>query len=324
MFIIINIYKKEYFMNKLKKVGLTALATTLVASSAFAGEMSVSGSASLNYSGLNTASGNPWSMGDSVVFSGGGDLDNGMTVSVSYELDGGNYDDYSLSLGLGDGLGTLGFSGGSTSPGGIDSVKDIIPTAYTPVYENTDATDNGLATISGRNQTSMWGYKNTVGDVAISIGYNPTNSGGASVDGAETSVGITYSPSQIEGLSIVAGSYDDEKVAEATVMGVKYTMGSITAAYQTTEVDYDASGTADQDSKAYGVSFAVNENLSLSAGALNTSIAGKAVDEENTGVSASYTVGSITIAGALNKVDNIGGTSGSNAEVSSLNIAFAF
>ena len=38
-------------MNKLKKVGLTALATTLVASSAYAGELSVSGSASLNYSG---------------------------------------------------------------------------------------------------------------------------------------------------------------------------------------------------------------------------------------------------------------------------------
>ena len=42
-------------MNKLK-VGLTAK-TTLVASS-HAGEMSESGSASLNYSGLNTTSGN--------------------------------------------------------------------------------------------------------------------------------------------------------------------------------------------------------------------------------------------------------------------------
>ena len=311
-------------MNKLKKVGLTALATTLVASSAFAGEMSVSGSASLNYSGLNTASGNPWSMGDSVVFSGGGDLDNGMTVSVSFELDGGNYDDYSLSLGLGDGMGTLGFSGGSTSPGGIDSVKDIIPTAYTPVYENTDSTDNGLATTSGRSQTSMWGYKNTIGDFAVSVGYNPVNSGGHSVDGAETSVGVTYSPSQVEGLSIVAGTYDDQKVAEAQTIGVKYAIGSVTVAYQTTEVDYDASGTADQDSKSYGISFAINENLSISAGAHNVGINGKAVDEENSGLSASYTAGSITIAGALNKVDNIGGTSGSNAEVSSLNIAFAF
>ncbi len=83
-------------MNKLKKVGLTALATTLVTSASFAGEMSVSGGASLNYSGLNTTSdSNPWSMGDSVTFSGGGDLDNGMTVNVKFELDGGNYDDYS-------------------------------------------------------------------------------------------------------------------------------------------------------------------------------------------------------------------------------------
>ena len=136
-------------MNKLRKVGLTALATTLVASSAYAGELSVSGSASLNYSGLSTDSDtNPYSMGDSVNFKGSGDLDNGMTVSVSYELDGGNFDDMSLSLGLGDGMGTLGFSGTSTSPGGVDSVKDIVPTAYTPVYENTDATDNGLATTS--------------------------------------------------------------------------------------------------------------------------------------------------------------------------------
>ena len=69
-------------MNKLKKVGLTALATTLVASSAYAGELSVSGSASLNYSGLSTASdSNPYTMGDSITFNGG-DLDNGMSVSV--------------------------------------------------------------------------------------------------------------------------------------------------------------------------------------------------------------------------------------------------
>ena len=283
-------------MNKLKKVGLTALTTTLVATSAFAGELSVSGGASLNYSGLNTSSGsNPCTMGDSLVFTGGGELDNGMTVSVSYELDfatgtAGNYDDVSLSLGLGDGLGTLGFSGKSTSPGGIDSVKDIIPTAYTPVWENTDAVDNGIATISGRNQTSMWGYKNSIGDLSISIGYNAVNSGGAAYDGYETSIGLTYT-SPIEGLTIVAGTFDDDTVAEAHTYGVKYTMGAITAAYQVTDVDYDASGTADQEATSYGISFAINESLSVSAGAHNVDISGLTNDEENTGVSASYTVG---------------------------------
>lgn len=310
-------------MNKLKKVGLTALATTLVASSAYAGEMSVSGSASLNYSGLNTASGQPWSMGNSIVFSGGGDLDNGMTVGVSFELDHGfnTFDDYSLSLGLGDGLGTLGFSGASTSPGGIDSVKDIIPTAYTPVYENTDSVDNGLATTSGRNQTAMWGYKNTIGDVAISIGYNSINST-ASADGSETSIGITYT-TPIEGLTVVAGRYDDEKVADATTYGAKYTMGPLTAAYQITDVEYDSTMVGDHEAHSAGVSLAINENFSVSAGSHTVQIGGQANEEKNTGVSASYTVGSITIAGALNQVDNITGGS-SNAEVSSLNIAFAF
>ena len=42
-------------MNKLTKVGLTALATSLVSSASFAGEMSVSGSAALSYTGLSTA-----------------------------------------------------------------------------------------------------------------------------------------------------------------------------------------------------------------------------------------------------------------------------
>ena len=47
-------------------------------------------------------------------------------------------------------------------------------------------------------------------------------------------------------------------------------------------------------------------------------------DQESSGFSASYTMGSITIKGALNQVDSAGGTAGSDAEVSSLNIAFAF
>ena len=48
-------------MNKLTKVGLTALATSLVSSASFAGELSVSGSAALSYTGLSSnADTNPW------------------------------------------------------------------------------------------------------------------------------------------------------------------------------------------------------------------------------------------------------------------------
>jgi len=308
-------------MNKLKKVGLTALATTLVASSAYAGELSVSGSASLNYSGLSTDSdANPYSMGDSIKFTGSGDLDNGMDVTVYYELDNGNFDDMSLTLGLGDGNGTLGFSGSSMSPGGVDSVKDIVPTAYTPVYENTDATDSGLATSSGRNQTGMWGYSNTIAGLGVSIGYNPKNS--TAHQDAETSIGLTYDV--MDGLTVVAGRMDDDGMAENDTVGLKYTMGNVTAAYQVTNVNYDATGTADEDAAHYGISLAVNENLSISAGRQVIEFDGTADDETNTGFNASYTMGSITIAGGFNDANSIGGTTGSDAEVSMLNVAFAF
>ena len=307
-------------MNKLRKVGLTALATSLVASSAYAGELSVSGSATLNYSGLNTSSNtNPWTMGNSVTFSGGGDLDNGMTVGVSYELDDDVMDDYKMTLGLGDGMGTVTFSGDSVNAGGVDAVKDIVPTAYTPVYENTNTVDNGLATTSGRSTTGMWGYKNSIGGLDVNLGYNTKNS--AVAGGAETSIGLSYS---MEGVTVVAGRFEDDKQATNDTVGLKYTIGNLTAAFQRTDINYDGSVGNDQEADHYGVSLAVNENLSVSAGRQTVEIDTAIDDETNTGFSASYTMGSITLGGGFNDVASAGGSAGSDAEVTMLNIAFAF
>ena len=100
-------------MNKLTKIGVSALAGSLVAVSAHAGSLSASGSASISFadgdvdevvaSGLGPE-GNQWSMGDSITMTGSGDMDNGMSVSVSFEIDnddvgGGNvYDSHSITL----------------------------------------------------------------------------------------------------------------------------------------------------------------------------------------------------------------------------------
>ena len=74
----------------------------------------------------------------------------------------------------------------------------------------------------------------------------------------------------------------------------------------------------------YGVSFAVNESLSVSAGRQKVEIESAVDDEINTGISASYTMGSITFKGGFNEVESAGGAAGSDAEVTMLNIAFAF
>jgi len=308
-------------MNNLKKVGLTALATTLVTSASVAGELSVSGGAALSYTGLSSRSDtNPWAMGDSVKFNGGGDLDNGMTVSVYYELDGGTFDDYNLKVGMGD-SGTISYSGNSSSGSGVDKLKDIVPNAYTPVYEATDATDSGLVDASGNTQAGQWGYDVSVGSLALSASYHPKPAAAAS---AEVGYAVVYS-GLMDGLELSAAMFDDGDVAENDTIGVKYTMGSVTAAYQITNVDYEATGSTDEDAVHYGVSVAINDELSVSAGRQVIEFDGQSDDETNTGLMASYTMGSISIGGGFNKLENVGGSNtAKEVEASIFNIAFSF
>ena len=52
---------------------------------------------------------------------------------------------------------------------------------------------------------------------------------------------------------------------------------------------------------------------------------GTAEDEKNSGIMASYTMGSISIGGGFNKLENKGGsTSAADVEASIFNISFAF
>ena len=312
-------------MNKVTKVGLTALATSLVATASYAGELSVSGSASLTYTGLDSNTDvNPWAMGDSIKFNGSGDLDNGMTVSVYYELDGGTYDDYNLKLGMGD-MGTLSFSGASSSGSGVDSVKDIVPKAYTPVYEaanevGTTGVDNGLLDTSGNTQTGQWGYDVTAAGFDLSVSYNPKPAAAAE---AETGYSVSYS-GLMDGLTLVYGIFDDGDIAENDTMGVKYSMGNMTAAIQSTNVDYEATGSTDQDATHMGISIAINDDLTVSAGRQEVEFDGVGEDEVNTGLQASYTMGSISFSAALNKVESGSGTANRDAEASIFVASFAF
>ena len=51
---------------------------------------------------------------------------------------------------------------------------------------------------------------------------------------------------------------------------------------------------------------------------------GTVTDENSSGVSWSYTMGSMTFGGLMNKTDNVAGASGTNDKVTELNLAFSF
>jgi len=297
----------------LKKLGLTALAGSLVATSVSAGELAVTGGASLDYSSSSLATGNGWSMGDSVNFNGSGDV-NGMDVSLQIELDGGTYDDYSLKIDAGD-SGAVTFSGASKGVGGLNNYADVVPTAYEEVYDATDGVDYGV--VGGQSSTKAFSYNGTFGGLTISAMYTP-----ASV--SSSSIVLQYAD-LIDGLTIGGGQGEITTTEDEESMWVKYVTGGLTMAYQRSKNDYAATGTSDEDGDHYGISFAVNEDLTVSVGRQEVDFSGSGMsDEESSGVSASYTMGGLTVAGHSNKTDNLGGTSGSNQESKSINFAFAF
>jgi len=102
-------------MKTWKKAGLTALAGSLVATSAFAGAVTVSGTANLTYTGNTGAQdtgsaaaadlgvdGNRWGLNQSLSFAGSGEMDNGWTVSVSQTLANGGSTGIGMTLDMGD------------------------------------------------------------------------------------------------------------------------------------------------------------------------------------------------------------------------------
>ena len=224
---------------------------------------------------------------------------------------------------MGD-MGTLSFSGASSSGSGVDSAKDIVPKAYTPVYELANevsgAVDNGLLDTSGNTQTGQWGYDVSAMGFDFSVSYNSVPGTSAK---SESGYSVSYS-GLMDGLTLVYGIFDDGDVAENDTIGAKYTMGNMTAAIQTTNVDYEATGSTDQDAMHYGVSMAINDDLTVSAGRQEVEFDGGAEDEINSGVQASYTMGSISYTVAMNRVESAGGTADKDAEASIFVASFAF
>ena len=308
-------------MNKLTKYGLTALAGSLVATSVSAGELGVTGAWSLSYDTKDSdeVTGNPYAMGNSINFSGSGETDQGWTAGVAMEIDhAGVYDDMKLTLDMGD-SGKLTFGAASVTGDGIHSVNNIVPHADTPVYSMTDsATAYGVA--DGADAASNLGYNITVGDLKVSAEMQK----GA---GTDKTFGVTFTG--IDNLTLVAGMGEVNPGQvnggqDETVWGIKYAVAGATLAYMKTEVDVGGTGGADEDGTHMGVSFAVNDDLTISYGVQEVDITGKGEDEKNSGFGISYTMGSMSVAAYAGKTENGNGVSTADDEGKGLTLSIAF
>jgi outer membrane protein OmpU len=314
-------------LEKIKKIGLTALGTALVtAGSAQAASMSVSASTSLFFNGEdNSDMGNGWSMTDSVTFSGSGEMDNGFTVSTTIELDGAVVDTRTLSIDTGD-MGKITFSGDGSS-GPIGSWDDITPSANEESWGvATSGTASGAANPAATNDIFVYDY--TIMDgLALKASYTPSD-GTAAIE-SSVDYGLLYTG--IDGLSLYAAMGENNNQpttgitgkADLSMFGVTYAMGAITVGYQINETD-SGNASQDEDFTALGVSYAVSDDLSVSLNQSEIDFESTTEDQEATGVSFSYTSGGMTISGTHSTIDNQNGTATSDFTGYEVNFIFAF
>ena len=306
-------------MKNITKLGLTALAGSLVASAAFAGTMSVSGSAKITHASADEdeTQGNSFSNSKGLSFSGSGELDNGYTVSTTYSMTNSAFSSSQVTIDMGD-MGTVGLWNNANGAG-INKYSDMMPTAGEQVWDDSDLDDNGVPLHDNDN---MLGYNGTFGNIGVSLAYVNGGAGGANGGASDSSWVITYSGG-IDGLEVGAGQGENGTTTDLQTIYAKYTMGSVTVGYQMSEID-TLSSTADEETNAYSASIAVNENLSVSAGRHSVDMGAGKVDEVSTGVSASYTMGGTTIGFVANSTEDVAGTSGSDDSFREIAVSFAF
>ena len=322
----------------IKKIGMTALAASLVSTSVFAGELTATGSASMTvegHSGTILQSDTAFSMADSVTLSGSSELDNGMTIKMSFELDGASessdgqsaYDDNSMTISS-DAMGTLKFSahGGSSASSALDG------TAAGDVWDNFDSglTVTGAATKAAAAGDNSFYYTlpSMVDGLTVNASLNTTGTTG------NNALGYNATYSGVDGLSVSYGFADIETGAtttagDQTVMKASYAYGPVTASYSNSEYDTGAGNTRAlaQEVTSYAVSYTVSDAISVTYGT-ETIESGLSTetDAEYEKISASYTAGGMTLSVTSADAENIDHTTDSDADYDywSLGLSFAF
>jgi outer membrane protein OmpU len=316
---VITTITKGVIMTNLKKIGLTALAGSLAATAyAQAGALSVSGTARMEYQSTSTAttSTDTFAQNGSISFTGSGELDNGMTVSYLQVQADGTMTSQGVTLDMGD-MGVLTMT--NYNAAGIGTIQDMVPNGGEQPWDDLGTHGTPQQGVASPHAGHRIGYKTTAGGAIISASMNYEQ------NSPTTSIAVQL-PGLIDGLNVGAGIATDQSSAttedDIETMYATYTMGALSFGIQTTEVDYKAAS-SDITRDSMGVSFAVNENLSIGYGVSDTEFEAQSLDEENTGIGVSYTSGGMKLGIINNTKDNAGGSTGAD-EMTEFQLTFAF
>ena len=325
-----------------------------------AGELTVTGSmeATYNSQGGNTT-GNPLGTDRELKFSGSTELDNGVTVTVMQ--------DTSDNLGYGDNLITFGNVMGmvdiyvGADGGPVDAIDDITPSAYEEAWGSGAGTINDIGTgVAGQMGI---GFKATLpilgavnfkyvpkadstenADNANSAAAGNSNGSGESIT-IKTNLGdLPTVGSALSGLVLTTGyeSVETSTVANTSdshdgTVAINYSFGQFALGVQK-KFHHEGELTTAADEifykdMVYGVSYAVNDALSLSYNrydsyrhnnALGTNSGNEDDEQSITAFNVGYTVGGMTIGLQDASTDNAGWVKDAEDDSRTLGISVAF
>ena len=271
-------------------------------------------------------------MGNQLTFSGSGELDNGMNVSMSFVLDqgddstggttaGGNapFDSHSVSVGM-DGLGTMTFHG----EGGDSAVGAMDGSAAGGMWDNFQAAADEPESGHSSNDMLSYALPTIMDDLALVASYTPAGDGGAD---SSTSFSATYTG--VDGLTIAYGQGEDNKAsakADATAWKVSYAYGPITATATDLEYDHETA-TSSRDMTSMAVSYTLTDEISIGYGEEEiTDGTASSEKAEFSGFDVSYTAGGMTLKAYAQEAENISysTTATEDQEIWAVNATFAF
>ena len=325
-----NKQTKRIIMKNITKVGLSALAGSLVMVSANAVEYSMSGALKSVYSTQDspttaeTTNGKGLTTATDLTFSASGELDNGFTVGyvMAVDTDGALENTSSqLTVGMGS-LGTLQVNNKAGSK--ANAIDDITPHAYNETWD-------GLSTVNpssfgSRTSSGSLDYRIPAQELMgvtlnASVTLDPNASEGSVTKGgvgttSTSGTAYTLQLAHESGLEIGAGieSVDD---AAGVVLGsdteevtgyVKFAAGGLTVAYQEGYTN-SRNGTsvtgADVETSFMGIAYTAGDvTVSYAEGSKQTkgvSDTAVGIEKESESLQVAYTMGAMTIAAAISE-----------------------
>ena len=334
-------------MNKLSKLGVSALCGSLAAiSAANAGDLTATGGATVTWlSEEGAVTGNPIGMTSAVTFKGSGELDNGWNVALTIAgNDAGAYSASNIIITL-PGMGDVRIDQGASGTG-IARMDDMTPS----VYEEADGAgiSSGITKTLGVNTgttievtptdampaglTARFAYSKD----ADGCNVNDKAAGGASgelASGWDITLEAGSELTGVDGLTLFGGISEIEQYKNSTTTtgdrseqtwGVTYATGGFTVGFQMSDEETGQTGNTDYENTYYGVTFNVNDDLSIGYNHVESDEKSTTpVTAEADSLQAAYTMGGATFRIAEVDIENRAyAASDINGTVVSMGLAF--